>query len=139
MQSEGFAHWLGRRFFKETQKALNPETLKSSLANFEAQTRFEGDERPVFLRIGSLDEKIYINLCNKEWEAVEIDSKGWRVINNPPVRFRRVAGMKELPRPVKEVLSTSPEASLMSGQIQILCWLCHGSWLLFVIRTLTLS
>ena len=100
VRSEGFAHWLSRRFFKETKRALNPETLKSSLANFEAQARFEGDERPVFLRIGNLDEKIYIDLCNKEWEAVEIDLKGWRVIGNPPVRFRRVAGIKELAKPV---------------------------------------
>jgi hypothetical protein len=31
---------------------------------------------------------------------VEIDANGWRVISNPPVRFRRTAGMKSLPMPV---------------------------------------
>jgi hypothetical protein len=31
---------------------------------------------------------------------VEIDSAGWRVINTPPVRFRRTAGMLSLPIPV---------------------------------------
>ncbi len=31
--------------------------------------------------------------------AVEIDTTGWRVIDNPPVRFRRAAGMKPLPMP----------------------------------------
>ena len=79
VRSEGFAHWLGRHSFKETKRALNPETLRSSLANFEAKARFKGDEKFVFLRIGNLDEKIYIVLCNKNWEAVEIDSEGWRV------------------------------------------------------------
>ena len=101
IRSDGFSHWLSHRFFKETHKALPPETLKSSLANFEAKARFEGQEQPVFLRTGSMDDKIYIDLCNNEWEAVEIDSNGWRVIKNAPVRFRRAAGMKELPRPVK--------------------------------------
>ena len=100
IRSEGFAHWLSRRFFKETRRALTPDTLHSSLANFEAKARFEGKEQSVFLRTGGLDGKIYIDLCNKNWEAVEIDCTGWRIINNPPVRFRRVAGMKELPRPV---------------------------------------
>ena len=100
IRSEGFGHWISRRFFEETKKALNNETLKSSLANFEAKARFEGNEKSVFLRTGNLDDKIYIDLCNNEWEAVEIDCKGWRVIKNAPVRFRRVAGMKELPRPV---------------------------------------
>ena len=101
VRSEGFSHWLSRQFFKETKRALNSETLKSSLANFEAKARFEGQERHVFLRTGSMDDKFYIDLCNKEWEAVEVDSNGWRVIKNAPVRFRRVAGMKELPVPIK--------------------------------------
>ena len=36
----------------------------------------------------------------RAWGAVEIDATGWRVIDNPPVRFRRAAGMKPLPIPV---------------------------------------
>jgi len=31
---------------------------------------------------------------------VEIDSDGWRVVDEPPVRFRRAAGMRALPTPV---------------------------------------
>ena len=31
---------------------------------------------------------------------MEIDAAGWRVIDNPPVRFRRAAGMQPLPVPV---------------------------------------
>ena len=31
---------------------------------------------------------------------MEIDATGWSVIDNPPVRFRRAAGMKPLPIPV---------------------------------------
>ena len=31
---------------------------------------------------------------------VEIDSQGWRVIDEPPVRFRRSSGMQNLPTPV---------------------------------------
>ena len=31
---------------------------------------------------------------------MEIDPTGWRVIDNPPVRFRRSAGMRPLPTPV---------------------------------------
>ena len=30
----------------------------------------------------------------------EIDATGWRVIENPPVRFRRASGMKPMPMPV---------------------------------------
>jgi hypothetical protein len=31
---------------------------------------------------------------------VEVDATGWRVIGNPPVRFRRAAGMRTLPIPL---------------------------------------
>ena len=43
---------------------------------------------------------LYLDLCDATWRAVEIDTTGWRVIDNPPVRFRRAAGMQPLPVPV---------------------------------------
>jgi hypothetical protein len=41
--------------------------------------------------------KIFIDLCDKDWRAVEVDESGWRLIENPPVRFRRAKGMLPLP------------------------------------------
>ena len=143
IRSEGFAHWLSRRFFKETRRALSPDTLHSSLANFEAKARFEGQEQSVFLRTGGLDGKIYIDLCNKNWEAVEIDCTGWRIINNLPVRFRRVAGMKELPRPVaggsigklREFLNVGTDGDFVLAVSWILAALRpHGPYPLMVLN-----
>ena len=34
------------------------------------------------------------------WRAVEIDEAGWRIVDEPPVRFRRAAGMQPIPAPV---------------------------------------
>jgi hypothetical protein len=47
-----------------------------------------------------LDDRLYLDLGDETWRAVEIDAIGWRVIDNPPVRFRRAAGMQTLPMPV---------------------------------------
>ena len=41
-----------------------------------------------------------LDLGDEEWRAVEIDTTGWRVIDNPPVRFRRAGGMQPLPVPL---------------------------------------
>jgi hypothetical protein len=49
--------------------------------------------------VGGLDGKLYLDLGDEIWRAVEIDAQGWRVIDNPPVRFRRAAGMQPLPVP----------------------------------------
>jgi hypothetical protein len=47
-----------------------------------------------------LDGRLYLDLGDATWRAVEIDATGWRVIDNPPARFRRAAGMQPLPLPV---------------------------------------
>jgi hypothetical protein len=47
-----------------------------------------------------MDGKLYLDLGDEAWRAIEIDSKGWRVIDNPPVRFRRSSGMQPLAYPV---------------------------------------
>ena len=66
----------------------------------EAKAHFDAPERVVHVRVGGLDERLYLDLGDATWRAVEIDATGWRVIDNPPVRFRRAAGMQPLPVPV---------------------------------------
>jgi hypothetical protein len=63
--------------------------------------RFDGLEIPVFLRVGKHREKIYLDICDAKWRAIEIDADGWRVVDNPPIKFRRNSGMLPLPVPVQ--------------------------------------
>jgi hypothetical protein len=100
IRNKGFRRWLGRRFFEATGTAANSEALHSAINVIEAMAHFDGPERTVFIRVGGHDGKLYLDLCDESWQAVEIDETGWRVIDNPPVRFRRAAGMKPLPTPV---------------------------------------
>ena len=66
----------------------------------EAKAHFDGPERSVCIRVGGLGGRLYLDLGDDAWRAVEIDAAGWRVIDDPPVRFRRAAGMQPLPMPV---------------------------------------
>lgn len=100
VRSKGFRRWLARRFFEATSGAPNSEALQSALNVLEAKAHFDGPEREVHIRIGVLDDKLYLDLGDEAWRAVEIDSDGWRVVDEPPVRFRRAAGMKALPTPL---------------------------------------
>jgi hypothetical protein len=100
IRAKGFRRWLARRFFEETHGAPSSEALQSALNVIEAKAHFDAPERLVHVRVGGLDGRLYLDLCNETWQAVEIDVTGWRVIDNPPVRFRRSAGMQPLPMPV---------------------------------------
>src|SRR4051794_6532844 len=99
IRSKGFRRWLARRFFEVTEGAPSSEALQSALNVIEAKAHFDAPERPVFIRVGGLEGRLYLDLGDESWRAVEIDATGWRVIDNPPVRFRRAAGMQSLPDP----------------------------------------
>lgn len=71
------------------------------MATIQSQARWGKLERLVFVRVGGLEGRLYIDLCDRSWRAIEIDSKGWRIVGDPPVRFRRAAGMLPLPAPVE--------------------------------------
>jgi hypothetical protein len=100
VRSRGYRRWLSRLFFNQTGGAPSSEGLQAALNVIEASAHFDGPLRVVFVRVGGLDGKIYIDLCDETWRAIEITPDGWRVIAEPPVRFRRAAGMKPLPLPV---------------------------------------
>ena len=99
IRSKGFRHWLAHRFWQETRGAPSSEALQSALNIIEAQAHFDAPERSVHVRIAGLDGKLYLDLGDARWRAVEVDATGWRVISDPPVRFRRTSGMRPLPVP----------------------------------------
>jgi hypothetical protein len=100
IRAKGFRRWLARRFFEQTGGAPSSEALQSALNVIEAKAHFDAPERQVHIRVGELDGRLYLDLGDERWRAVEIEASGWRVIDNPPVRFRRASGMKSMPIPV---------------------------------------
>jgi hypothetical protein len=97
---KGFRRWLTRKFFEATNGAPSTEAMQQALNLIEARAHFDGPERAVHIRVAGLDDKIYLDICDRDWRAIEIDGAGWRIIDTPPVHFRRAAGMKPLPVPV---------------------------------------
>jgi hypothetical protein len=102
IRANGFHRWLARRFYEETRGAPSSAALQSALNVIEAGAQFEAPERKVHVRVGGFAERLYLDLADETWTAIEISVEGWRVIENPPVRFRRSAGMQALPTPVSE-------------------------------------
>jgi hypothetical protein len=99
IRAKTFRRWLARRFFEATKGAPSSEAMSSALNLIEAKANFDAPERAVNVRLAALDGKLYIDLCDEAWRAIEIDASGWRVIDRPPVRFRRARGMRPLPVP----------------------------------------
>src|SRR6516162_1659680 len=100
IRSKGFRRWLSRCFYEATGGAPSSEALQSALNVIEARAHFDAPELAVHIRVGGLNDRLYLDLGDQSWRAVEIDATGWRIIDSPPVRFRRAAGMQPLPMPM---------------------------------------
>ena len=99
VKSQIFKRYVGKEFFNLTRKAMNTESVSAAINLLEAKALYEGEQSPIHMRVAECEGAIYLDLCNSTWQAVEITSQGWRVVNNPPVRFRRSKGMLALPMP----------------------------------------
>ena len=91
--------WLRRCYYKHTGAALPAGTIRSILDLLEAHAQFDGPERTIHIRVAEHQGRIYLDLADKEWRAVEIGPDGWKVIGSAPVRFKRAVGMLPLPMP----------------------------------------
>jgi hypothetical protein len=70
---------------------------------------------------------IYLDLADAFWRCVEIGANGWRIADDPPVRFRRSPAMQPLPLPVRggSIDSLAPFLNLASENdiVPVVAWL----------------
>jgi hypothetical protein len=100
VNSDAMANYLGRLFHAAEHRLFPAQARYEAITQLGADARFTGPELPVGLRVAGHEGKIYLDLVDPLWRAVEIDSEGWRVVDHPPVRFRRAPTMQPLPEPV---------------------------------------
>ena len=99
LRSKSFNLWLRLLYYAEKSGAPSSEAMASAVKTLMAKAHFDGDRRDVYLRTAPLDGKIYLDMCDPLWRAIEMDADGFRVLDDPPVHFRREAGMLALPSP----------------------------------------
>lgn len=102
IRSSAFKRWLRRIFYTKIGGAPGAETLEAAVGVLEAKAQFDGGEKPVYLRCAQHEGKIYIDLCDSDWQMIEVSPDGWRLIKaaEAPCRFRRSShGVLALPEP----------------------------------------
>src|SRR5215211_510412 len=95
-----FRRWLARRYFEETGGAANAQAVQDALAVLEGRALFDAPEHAVSVRLAEHGASIWLDLADEQWRAVEISAGGWRLVPDPPVRFRRPRGALALPEPI---------------------------------------
>jgi putative DNA primase/helicase len=114
IESEKFKRWLTYQFWKGRSVAPSRSTIEENLKSLEARAVYEGRTFDPHIRHGAIGEKVYVDLGDPLWRAVEISADGWRVIARPPVKFVRPAGMLPLPTPIADDVGMSHLRSLIN-------------------------
>ena len=89
-----FERWVCGTYYKETGRTIGSEVLNQVCTTLEARAIFDGDTKPLELRVSKdLDDELtyYYDLTNPLWEVVKISVDGWSVEQSDkvPVMFRR--------------------------------------------------
>jgi hypothetical protein len=99
VRSKGFRRWLVSEFYKVENKPPGGQAIADALGVIEARAQYAGPVIPVHIRVAGGDDAIYVDLVNEAWQVIKVTAAGWRVISDPPVKFRRARGMLPLPTP----------------------------------------
>lgn len=96
IRSQMFARWLAARAYEASGAAPGAQALEDARRVLEARAVSEGQEQAPWRRIGARADKLYIDLSDAEWRAVEIDAMGWRIVNGDGLPFIRSPRMRRL-------------------------------------------
>jgi len=101
LREKGFRRYLERCFYTTHGTTPGSQAVQEALGTLAGKARYDNPDAifSVFTRVAECEECIYLDLANERWEVVEITEDGWRIIQNPPVRFRRNRNMWALPQP----------------------------------------
>jgi hypothetical protein len=99
IRARAFHLFLLRIYYLDTGESPGAQAIRAAAELFEARALFDGEERPVHLRVAEHGGRLYLDLCDRAWRAVEIDAEGWRIVERPPAKFRRTRGAQPLPEP----------------------------------------
>jgi len=100
-----FAKWLRLRAQLNGEPMLGAMEIGKLTENLEARCLLLGQLHNICHRVGWHDGKIYVDLADDQWRAVEIvpakpdTTQRWRIVDRPPVRLLRTSGMRSMPAP----------------------------------------
>lgn len=93
--------WLSKLLWDTMGKAPGGEASNSALNVLKAMAREESNI-PLYNRVApGVMGDIWIDVADPQWRAIHVTREGWKMVNAPPVLFRRFSHQKALPEPVR--------------------------------------
>lgn len=98
--SAGLKQQLAAAYFDEKNQAASGGALTDALAVLEGDA-LRAEVTPVFLRIGSVEGSVIIDLGTPDGSCINVSPAAWDLVKSPPVLFRRNSIMLAHPTPTR--------------------------------------
>ena len=99
VKSEAFKLCLEKKFYEETENAPGDKAMNAAIKYARVKAQFNAPKQKTFLRVGSLEDRLFLDLADEKGRVVEVSRTGWRVRESSPIPFIRTQDMKPLPVP----------------------------------------
>jgi hypothetical protein len=122
----------------EMPAVVRDRDLGDAIRQLESIALFEGRQEEVHIRTAGHGDRVYIDMGDDAWRAIEVSSEGWRIVEGEeiPVRFIRPKGLLALPEPAPSgegsldgllnLLNLGEGEDAKRNRILILAWLSHA-------------
>jgi putative DNA primase/helicase len=136
IRSSRFRHWLTLQYLNGHEAAPSKNAIDECLNAVEALAVAQGKNHTAFIRVAEYDGRVYLDLCNDAWQAIECSKSGWVLVDNAPVMFVRRDGMLPLPapEPLTEQFSGIEELRSFLGSLSQAHFALVVAWLLSCLR-----
>ncbi len=133
-RSRPFRRWLSKKFYEATGEMLSSHGLADLTSLLEGKAVYDGPCYQVFRRTAAHEGRFYLDLGDEKWRAVEIGADGWRVVDTPPVKFRRAKAMHPLPVPRRSAAADLARLLLPYLNVKAEQWPLVAAWLAAALR-----
>jgi len=96
IQSRQFTNFITKNVYEKTGKPPSKNIISSLQNIYSAKAMFEGKKYDVFLRVAYLDNSVYVDIGDSDWNILKISLEGIQIIQEPVVKFKRFRHMKPL-------------------------------------------
>jgi len=97
LASGTFRKWLSRTYFQTQAKVPAANALHDAIQTLTGIAESEGKVYGTHFRVAACDDKIYLDLADRDGNALEISPERIALIQRPPVKFRHSPAMMPLP------------------------------------------
>jgi hypothetical protein len=76
-------------------------SVRAAINVLTAKALYEGAQHALHVRVAPDDDGIWIDMADARWRAIHVTDRGWMIVDDPPILFRRYSHMQPLGEPTR--------------------------------------